>query len=56
MLSIMINNVKARKILNKGCTRYLTHMVNKVDESILSLQNTVIVSEFQDVFQIIYQG
>lgn len=37
MLRMMINSVKAKKMLSKGFTRYLTHVVNRVDESIPSL-------------------
>lgn len=36
-LSVMISNVKARKMLSKGYTGYLMHVVNKIDESIPSL-------------------
>lgn len=32
VLSIMISSVKARKMLGKGCTRYMAHVVNKVDK------------------------
>lgn len=50
MLSMMNISVKTRKMLSKGCIGYLVHMVNKVNESIPSLQNTPIVYEFQDLF------
>lgn len=46
MLSMMVNNIKTRKMLSEGCMRYLTHIVNKVDELVLSLQNAFIVCEF----------
>lgn len=50
VVNMMVNIVKARKILSMGCTGYLAHIINKVDESILSLQDTPIVCEFQDLF------
>lgn len=37
VLSIMISNVKVRKMLSKGCKSYLVHVVNKSDKIILSL-------------------
>lgn len=49
VISFMINNIKAKKLLNKGCTCYLVHVVGKDMSSILSLQSTLIVCEFQDV-------
>lgn len=50
VLSLMINNIKVKKLLNKGCTCYLVHVVGKDMSSILSFQSTLIVCEFQDVF------
>lgn len=50
VLSMIINSVKTRKMLNKGCMRYLVPVVTKVEESILSLQNTSIVFEFHMCF------
>lgn len=50
VLNMMISSVKTRKMLSKRCPSYLTHIVSKVDGSILSLQDTLIVYEFQDMF------
>lgn len=46
----MISNIKARKLLSKGCIAYLTHVVGKDDDSFLNLQSTLVVCEFQDMF------
>lgn len=37
-------------MLSKRCMGYLAHIVSTVDELVLSLQNTLVVYEFQDVF------
>lgn len=37
ILSKIINNVKARKMMSKRCIRYLTHVMSKIDKSVLSL-------------------
>lgn len=37
ILSKIINNVKARKLMSKRCIRYLTHVMSKIDKSVLSL-------------------
>lgn len=50
VLNMMISSVKTRKMLSKRCPSYLTHIVSKVDGSILSLQDTLIMYEFQDMF------
>lgn len=50
ILSLMINNIKARKLLSKGCTGYLAHVIGKDVGSIQSLQFILIVYEFQDMF------
>lgn len=39
----MINNVKTKKIVSKGCMGY---MVTKIDELVPSLQDIVVVCEF----------
>lgn len=44
--SMMISSVKAKKMLRKGCTEYLAHMMNKVDESVSSFQNAFIIVKF----------
>lgn len=50
MLSIMVSGVKARKNMSEACTRYLAHILSKMIEPIPSLQNILIVCEFQDMF------
>lgn len=47
---MMISSVKAKKMLRKGCTEYLAHMMNKVDESVSSFQNAFIIVKFQVMF------
>lgn len=37
MLSMIIKNIKARKILSKGCTSYLVYVVNRSYEATLNL-------------------
>lgn len=49
LLSMMINSTKAHKMLSNVCIRSMTHMVNR-SESVLSMRNTLVVCEFQDVF------
>lgn len=46
MLNMMINDIKARKMLHKGCTSYMMHVISKVDGLVLSLQSTSIACEF----------
>lgn len=50
VLSIMINNLKARKMLLKGHSKYLAHAVSKPIEPALNLQSTLVVCEFSDMF------
>lgn len=47
---MMINNVKARKMLSKWCTAYLAHIVNKSEEVVLGVKDTLMMQEFLDVF------
>lgn len=46
VLSMMINNIKARKMLSKGCMGYLTHGMRKTDDIVLSLQSIAVMCEF----------
>lgn len=50
VLTMMISNLKAKKILMKGCSRYLAHVVSKPDETALSLQSALMIFEFPYVF------
>lgn len=47
----MISVLKARKILSKGCTSFLAHVVSKVELS-LSNEEMPIIQEFLDMFPI----
>lgn len=49
LLRIMINSVKARKMLHKVCMSYLTHIVNIIDKLIPDLSSTLVVYEFLNV-------
>lgn len=40
---MIISSVKARKMLSKGCTRYLAHIVNKSDEALLSVKDIIAI-------------
>lgn len=42
----MIISIEARKLLSKGCTGYLAHVVGKKADSALSLQSTLVICEF----------
>lgn len=50
VLSMIINSIKTRKILSKGCVGYLVHVMGKADGLVLSLQSTSVVCKFQNVF------
>lgn len=45
----MISSVKAQKFLSKGCTCYLAHIINKVDETVPGVKETLMLCEFQDI-------
>ena len=49
-VSIMISVVQARKMLSKGCTGYLAHIINREGAKELSLTDVPVVREFEDVF------
>lgn len=40
---MIISSVKARKMLSKGCIRYLAYIVSKSDEVILNVKDTLVV-------------
>lgn len=42
VLNMMVNNIKAVKLLSKGCTSYLVHVVGKDDDSISNLQSNCV--------------
>lgn len=50
MLNFIINSIKARNMLCKGYTRYLAHIVNEINEVVLSVTGTPMVQEFSNVF------
>lgn len=51
VLSMMISNVKARKMLNKRCVGYLAYMGNKANAKLASsVGGTPLVCEFLDLF------
>ena len=47
--SSLISPLKAKKLLRKGCTAFLAHVVNMQEEK-LKLEDVPIVNEFLDVF------
>lgn len=47
---MMINIVKAKKMLSKGCITFLVHIVNKIDEVVLGVRDTPMVQNFSNVF------
>lgn len=48
--SMMINDIKAKKLLSESYTGYLQNITSKFDDLVPSLQSTLIVCEFQDMF------
>lgn len=47
--NMMISAIKVRKMLSKGCTGFLAHVMSKV-ESGPSINEMLIIQEFLDVF------
>lgn len=47
---MMINNLKARKMLMKGWSEYLAHVVSKLEEIALRLQSTLVMCKFPYIF------
>lgn len=51
VLNMMISSVKAQKMLNKGCARYLAFMSTKVEAKMTSsVDDTQLVYKFLNVF------
>lgn len=48
--SMIINYIKAYKMLCKGCTSYLAHVVSKNNGSSLKIKSMLVVQDYQDVF------
>lgn len=46
----MISSVKAKEMLRKGCLGYLAHIMNKINEVVSGVKDTLVVQEFPDVF------
>lgn len=46
---MIISAIKVGKLLSKGCTGFLTHMVSKVESS-LNIDEMPIIREYLDVF------
>lgn len=40
---MMINSVKVKKMLSKGCITYLTHVMNISDETVLGVKDILVV-------------
>lgn len=47
---MLINNIKARKILSKGCIAFLAHIINKTNKTVSDVKDTLVLQEFPNVF------
>lgn len=47
---MIIDSIKAKKILSKRCMEFLIHVVQKSIEIIMSIKDTLMVQKFPDVF------
>lgn len=47
ILSIVINNIKAKNMLTKG---YMVHVVQKLVKVVLGIKDTLVVQEYFDIF------
>lgn len=50
VLNMIINNVKAKKMLSKMCIAYLEYIVNRSDKVVVSVKDTPKVQEFSNIF------
>lgn len=47
---MLISSVKAKKMLSIGCIAYLAHVFNRPDKVVSSVEDTLVVKKFAEVF------